>query len=107
MDTTKEIEKVEKTEKVEKVEETEVVMDEARAKKLARDMLNEWDKQLREMKNASEKVDWSGTDWSKLNPKDVGVRFGPAMTEEQFAEYRKNRNVNVIRGTGAVKPEDE
>jgi hypothetical protein len=95
----KEVEKVEKVEKV--------VMDEARAKKLARDMLNEWDKQLREMKNASEKVDWSGTDWSKLNPKDVGVRFGPAMTEEQFAEYRKNRNVNVIRGTAPVKPEDE
>jgi hypothetical protein len=89
------------------VESEEIVIDEARAKKLARDMLIEWDKQLRDMKNASEKVDWSGTDWSKLDPKDVGVRFGPAMTEEQFAEYRKNRNVNVIRGNGPVKPEDE
>lgn len=89
------------------VESEDIVIDEARAKKLARDMLIEWDKQLRDMKNASEKVDWSETDWSKLDPKDVGVRFGPAMTEEQFAEYRKNRNVNVIRGNGPVKPEDE
>lgn len=95
------------TKEVEEVENREVVMDEARAKKLARDMLNEWDKQLREMKTASERTDWSGTDWSKLNPKDVGVRFGPAMTEEQFAEYRKNRNVNVIRGTGPVEPKDK
>lgn len=88
------------------VAEKEVFVDEARAKKLARDMLIEWDKQLRDMKNASEKADWSGTDWSKLNPKDVGVRFGPAMTEEQFAEYRKNRNVNVIRGNELVKPDE-
>lgn len=97
--TSEEVEKVEKNE--------EVVIDEARAKKLARDMLIQWDKQLRDMKDATEKVDWSGTDWSKLNPKDVGVRFGPAMTEEQFAEYRKNRNVSVIRGAEVVKPEDE
>lgn len=99
-------EEVEKNDAAE-VEKNDVVIDEARAKKLARDMLIQWDKQLRDMKDASEKVDWSGTDWSKLNPKDVGVRFGPAMTEEQFAEYRKNRNVSVIRGAEVVKPEDE
>ena len=79
--------------------------DEIRAKKLARDMLIQWDRQLRDMKDATDKVDWSGTDWSKLNPKDVGVRFGPAMTEEQFAEYRKNKNVNVLRGTGLHQKE--
>lgn len=32
-----------------------------------------------------------------LEPRDIGVRIGPVMTEEQFAEYRKNKpNVKVI-----------
>jgi hypothetical protein len=27
----------------------------------------------------------------KLQPKDIGVSFGQAMTEEEFLEYRKKR----------------
>ena len=33
----------------------------------------------------------------KLKAKDIGVQFGPVMDEAQFAEYRKSRNVKVIR----------
>jgi hypothetical protein len=31
-----------------------------------------------------------------LKPKDIGVHFGPMMTAEEFAEYRKTRNVRVL-----------
>jgi hypothetical protein len=67
------------------------------AKKLAKEMMNAWDKQVQSMKEKSEAIDWSGADWSKLKPKDIGVTFGPPMTEEQFAEYRKNKAVKVIK----------
>lgn len=67
------------------------------AKKLAKEMMLAWDKQVQSMKEKSESVDWSGADWSKLKPKDVGVTFGPPMTEEQFREYRKNKDVKVIK----------
>ena len=32
-----------------------------------------------------------------LKPKDIGVHFGPMMTAEEFAEYRKTRNVRVMK----------
>lgn len=59
---------------------------------------DEWNQQVKGMRNESAKIDWSKTDWSKLNPKDVGVMFGPPMTEEQFEAYRKNKKVTVLRG---------
>ena len=53
------------------------------------------------MKQRSQNVDWSKFDFSKLNPKDLGVQFGPPMDEHQFAEYRKNRtNVTVVNPKG-------
>jgi hypothetical protein len=67
------------------------------AKKLAKEMMLAWDKQVQSMKSNSESVDWSNADWSKLKPKDIGVTFGPPMTEEQFKEYRKNKDVKVIK----------
>lgn len=67
------------------------------AKKLAKEMMLAWDKQVQSMKEKSEAIDWSGADWSKLKPKDIGVTFGPPMTEEQFKEYRKNKDVKVIK----------
>ena len=36
------------------------------------------------MDAATNSIDWSGMDWSKLKASDIGVRFGPALTEEQF-----------------------
>ena len=71
--------------------------DEARVKEMMREHYRAWDKRVNDMRKASSKVDWSETDWSKLNPKDVAVEFGPAMTAEQFAEYRKTRPVQVIK----------
>lgn len=67
------------------------------AKKLAKEMMLAWDKQVQSMKAKSEAIDWSDADWSKLKPKDIGVTFGPPMTEEQFKEYRKNKDVKVIK----------
>lgn len=36
---------------------------------------------------------------SALTPRDIGVQFGPAMDEAQFAAYRKARggNVRILR----------
>jgi hypothetical protein len=72
---------------------------EAEVREQLRKCYEEWDKKSDEMRRASANVDWSGVDWSKLNPKDVGVELGPAMTEEQFAEYRKKRRVQILGRT--------
>ena len=44
-------------------------------------------------------VNWGNVDWTKLNPKDIGVRFGPALTEEQFREYRSRTGqpVHIVK----------
>lgn len=49
----------------------------------------QWEQKVAGMKQASAAVDWSGADWSKLRPSDIGVQVGPVMTEEQFKEYRR------------------
>lgn len=54
-----------------------------------------WEHMVREMKRASSAADWSGVDWTKLNPRDVGVHVGPMMTEEQFKEYRRRSGAPV------------
>ncbi len=74
-------------------------LSEEAVKNALREHYRAWDRKVQEMREASAKVDWSNMDWSKLNPKDIGVNFGPMMTEEQFAEYRKNRRVQVIKGS--------
>ena len=79
-------------------------MTEAEAKRVLREHYRAWDQKVQDMREASSKVDWSKTDWSKLNPKDVGVSFGPMMTEEQFAEYRKTRNVQVLKKPNTSAP---
>lgn len=66
-------------------------------KRLAKEMMLAWDKQVASMRNASQSIDWSGADWSNLKAKDIGVTFGPPMTEEQFREYRKNKAVQVLK----------
>jgi hypothetical protein len=40
-------------------------------------------------------VDWSRVDWSRLAASDIGYSLGPAMTEEQFAEYRRRAGGRV------------
>lgn len=61
----------------------------------------EWATRTQSMRAAASAVDWSKVDWSKLGAKDVGVRMGPVMTEEQFREYRHRQGaapVHIIRG---------
>ncbi len=58
------------------------------------DYYHKWEQKVAGMKQASAAVDWSGTDWSKLKPSDIGVHIGPLMTEEQFREYRKRTGGN-------------
>lgn len=48
-----------------------------------------WERKVAGMKKEAASVDWTKFDFSKLQPSDIGVQFGPAMTEEQFKEYRK------------------
>lgn len=50
-----------------------------------------WEKRVRDMNESSAGVDWSGMDMSKLKAKDIGVRFGPMLTEEQFRELRAQK----------------
>lgn len=61
-----------------------------------------WAATVQAMRAKAAGIDWSKVDWSKLSAKDIGVQFGPVMTEEQFREYRKrqaDRPVTVIRHT--------
>jgi hypothetical protein len=57
-----------------------------------------WDAHVKSMTEASAAVDWSGHDFSKLKAKDIGVSLGPALTEEQFEQYRQGRSdVQVLK----------
>ncbi len=58
-----------------------------------------WERKVAGMKKEAASVDWTKFDFSKLQPSDIGVQFGPAMTEEQFKEYRKRTG----GGTHVVK----
>ena len=63
------------------------------------DEFKQWRAQVAEMKARAASVDWSKVDFSKLAPRDIGVQFGPMLTEEQFREYRKRAGggVQVVR----------
>lgn len=65
----------------------------------------QWDQKVAQMNAAASAIDWSKVDFSKLNPADIGVQFGPPMTEEQFREYRKQRagSVHVLGSQPATK----
>ena len=60
---------------------------------LNRAVFEEWDAKTTEMKKAAEKIDAK-----TVNPKDIGVSFGPVMDEATFKEYqrRKDGRLNVI-----------
>ena len=60
---------------------------------LNRAVFEEWDAKTTEMKKAAEKIDVK-----PVNPKDIGVSFGPVMDEATFKEYqrRKDGRLNVI-----------
>lgn len=61
-----------------------------------------WDAHVKSITEASAATDWSGTDFSKLKAKDVGVSLGPVMSEEQFEQYRQGRSdVHVIKAKSA------
>lgn len=65
----------------------------------------DWQKGVQAMKDRSGAVDWSKVDWSGLTAKDVGYKLGPVMTEEQFAEYRKQTGgrVHVVKASAHEK----
>ena len=65
-----------------------------------------WERQAREMTDAMHRVDWRGVDWSKLDPKDVGVKIGPPMTAEQFERYRAARRAAGQAAPFVVKKEN-
>lgn len=60
---------------------------------------SEWMRAAQAMKARSAAVDWGKADWSKLQPSDIGVHFGPMMSEEEFKEYQRRKgaqNVHVV-----------
>ncbi|ABU44041.1 hypothetical protein AR158_C496R [Paramecium bursaria Chlorella virus AR158] len=65
-------------------------------KLLARELFEQWDKDTTKMKEESEKLNFTKN--MKIDPKDIGVRFGPVLDEETFKEYqrRKHGRLNVI-----------
>lgn len=58
-------------------------------KSTPRSAIDEWQRRVGEMSSKTKEVDWSKTDFSKLQPSDIGVQMGPAMTEEEFRDYRR------------------
>jgi hypothetical protein len=63
-------------------------------KRLARALFEKWDAETKQMRENSSKIDWTN---ANVNPKDIGVRFGPVMTPEMFEEYKARKGkVNVI-----------
>lgn len=68
----------------------------------------QWERQVAGMKARAAGIDWSRVDLSRLQPSDIGVQFGPMMSEEQFREYRKRTGgkVSVLKAPApqAKKP---
>lgn len=60
---------------------------------LNRAVFEEWDAKTTQMKKDAENIDVK-----TVNPKDIGVSFGPVMDEATFKEYqrRKDGRMNVI-----------
>jgi hypothetical protein len=63
-------------------------------------VFEEWDAKTTQMKKAAEKIDVK-----TVNPKDIGVSFGPVMDEATFKEYQKRRDgrMNVISAADLKK----
>jgi hypothetical protein len=63
-------------------------------------VFEEWDAKTTQMKKEAEKIDVK-----TVNPKDIGVSFGPVMDEKTFKEYQKRRDgrMNVISATDLQK----
>ena len=60
---------------------------------LNRAVFEDWDAKTTQMKKDAEKLDVK-----TVNPKDIGVSFGPVMDEATFKEYQKRKDgrMNVI-----------
>jgi hypothetical protein len=63
-------------------------------------LFEEWDAKTTQMKKEAEKIDVK-----TVNPKDIGVSFGPVMDEKTFKEYQKRRDgrMNVISAADLQK----
>jgi hypothetical protein len=63
-------------------------------------VFEDWDAKVTHMKKEAEKIDVKTVD-----PKDIGVSFGPVMDEKTFKEYQKRRDgrMNVISAADLQK----
>lgn len=70
------------------------------AEVLNRAVFEDWDAKTTQMKKEAEKIDVK-----TVNPKDIGVSFGPVMDEKTFKEYQKRRDgrMNVISAADLQK----
>lgn len=64
----------------------------------------EWMRAAQAMKARSAAVDWTKADWSKLQPSDIGVHFGPALSEEEFKEYQRRKGAQNVHVVSMKKP---
>ena len=65
---------------------------------------SEWMRAAQAMKARSAAVDWGKADWSKLQPSDIGVHFGPMMSEEEFKEYQRRKGAQNVHVVSMKKP---
>ena len=70
------------------------------------DYYKAWERRAKAMDDAAARPPPPPPDWKDLKPADIGVRFGAPLTAEQFAEYRKRRNVNVL-GAAPTPPDPD
>ena len=58
---------------------------------LNNELFEDWDKKTSEMKRATQGMPIPST----LDPKDIGVRFGPVMDEKTFKEYQRRKDTRM------------
>lgn len=65
-------------------------------------LFEEWDAKTQDMKKNAEKANVST---AKVDPKDIGVSFGPIMDEATFKEYqrRKQGRLTVMKAEDLTK----
>ena len=56
----------------------------------------EWQQKTQGMHRAAADKAWTAKELAGINPKDIGVMFGPVLTEEQFRALGKT-DKHVIR----------
>ena len=71
--------------------ETDKVTDKVRGEAVLAKMHEMWRESVARRTEATRASNIREDDVRRLKPSDIGVEFGPVMTEEQFARYRADR----------------